>query len=804
MLKNYFTTAYRNLFRYKFYSAIHILGLAVGIACFTFILMFVSDELSYDRFHRKAARIYRVVEKVDLEGQGEEAASNPFPVAPTLQQDYPQLVQATTRFFNFQLSALSLADEKTGIKINEKNLFFTDSTVFALFDFPLVSGLPEQALTAPHSLVLTRSTARKYFGEQDPLGRVLKLEGKFDLTVTGVMEDLPPQSHFRIDGLISFSTLPSMVGPQLQKGWVWNPCWTYVLLQEGVAPEDLEKQFPFFIRKYYPEEIRAQISHYLQPLTDIHLHSQLDYEMQPNGEAGTIYIFGAIGVFILLIACINFMNLATARAAGRAREVGVRKAAGANRGQLIRQFLLESVLLSLGATALAFALMELLLPVFNDLAGKQLQLSLLLRPGLLLTIVLTGLLTGLVAGVYPAFFLSAFEPAKVLKGKVRTHLSHVFLRKGLVVLQFALSLVLIISTGIIYQQLHYLRSADLGFQKEQVVIIPIRPPMVAKYDAFREEVLRHPQVLHVTSMNEVLGGNHNTHEYSYEGMPSSNQWVYFPSLIVNETFTEAFDIPVIAGRGFSREFARDDSLAVIINESMVRHLGWGSPQEALGKRLNTPTGAEQVIGVVQDFNFISLTQPIGPFVLDMPSKKTKTFFTKYVAVRLSGKEQQAALGHLQQTWENLAPQYPFAYFYLEEHLALQYQAQRKLGQLVGYFSVLAILIACLGLYALASFTAEQRTKEIGVRKVMGASAASLVYLLTRDFARLVLIAATVSFPLAWYVMHLWLGNFAYRMAIPWWIFLLAALLGLVVAVLSVGYQALRVAFANPVRSLRHE
>ncbi|MDX5347847.1 MAG: ABC transporter permease [Hymenobacteraceae bacterium] len=805
MLKNYLKVAYRNLLRHKFYSAITVLGLAVGITCTLFIVLFIQDELRYDRFHSKAERIYRVVEKLEMDGGGEESVSQPFPVARMLRNDYPHLVEDVVRFFNFQQPRLTLAHEQR--KFNEKGLFFADSTVFNVFDFELQQGNPATALAGPNKIVLTESLARKYFGTTDVMGKILKFEGQFDLLVTGVAADVPQQSHIHFDGLISFATATdAMMGgnTKVNKNWVWNPCWTYVLLKPEAQPQELEAAFPEFADKYFPEFMKGNISFYLQPLTRIHLHSDLDYEIEPNGNVVTLYILGAIGIFLLLIAAINFMNLTTARAAGRAREVGVRKATGAYRSQLIQQFLTESLLLTFVAVVLALALLEMLLPFFNNIADKQISANLLTNPALLIGLLAAGILTGIGAGMYPAFFLSAFNPVSVLKGKVTTgSRSSISLRKGLVILQFTTSLVLIMGTLLINKQLKYMQQAELGFEKDQVIILPTRPPMAPKFEAMRQQLLQNPNIQSITTMNEVLGQHHNTHEYNYEGM-QQGKWIYFPSLIVNEDFVPTFGMKMAAGRNFSRDFATDDSLGVLINEAMVQHLGWGTPEQAIGKQFFTPWGREKVIGVVKDFNFVSLTQPIGPFVLDMPHKRMTGMWRKYMALRVSATDLPATISHMEKVWNEFAPDFPMEYFFLNEQLAAQYKSQEKLGQLVGYFSILAVFIACLGLFALASFTAEQRTKEIGIRKVLGASSKSIVYLLTKDFTKLVLWAAVLAVPLAWYGMSRWLENFAYRTPVPVWIFVVAVLAGLAVAVITVSYQAVRAALTNPAHSLKSE
>ncbi|MBL7959408.1 ABC transporter permease [bacterium] len=802
MFQNYFKIAFRNLLRGKLYSFINVFGLAIGISCFMLIFLFIQDELRYDRFHKKVDRIYRVTSKLDnTEGQGENSSSNPFPVAKALKTDYPHLIEEVVRFFNFQVPSFSL--QYGDARFNEKRLFYADSTVWKIFDFPLAEGDPATALGQPNAIVLSQEMAKKYFGNENPMGKILRFEGTVDLHVTGVFEPLPTQSHIAFDGLVSFATLYAQVGPNFGQSWIWNPCWTYVLLKDGVGHEELESQFPVFVNKHYPEFIKPQITHYLQSLKDIHLKSKLDYEIQPNNNESDIYVFAAIGIFILIIACINFMNLATARSARRAREVGMRKVLGAGRRQLIGQFFGESIFISFIAVLVSMILIALTLPIFNGLAQKHLTIDFLANPVLFAVLVFIGLFVGVMAGLYPALYLSSFEAISVMKGRLKFSGKSGLFRKSLVTLQFAISLALIIGTMIIYRQLNYLRSFDLGFAKEQVIVIPAKPAMVARFDALRNEWIQNTTVINVATMNEIVGAHHNTHEYNYEGM-EPGKWLYFPSLIVNETFIETFNIQMVAGRNFSKDYSRDDSLGLIINEAMVLHLGWESPEKAIGQRCNTPTGNERVIGVVKNFNFVSLQESIGPFALDMPPAQQKPFWIKYLAVRIAPKDFRETITFIENKWNVLVPEFPFEFFFLDEDLSKMYQSQDNLARLVGYFASLAVSVACLGLFALASFTAEQRTKEIGIRKVLGASVSGVVALLSKEFLKLVLLSNVVSWPVIYYIMDSWLEGFAYRITITIGSFILALLLGLVIAMLTISFQAIKAATANPVEALKYE
>ncbi len=715
--------------------------------------------------------------------------------------DYPQYIEEGVRLFNFQQPTLTLQYEDQ--KFNEKKIFFADSTFFKVFDFPLSQGDKNTALANPNSIILTKNLAHKYFGNQNPMGKTLLYDGRTNLLVTGVFGDLPTQSHLDFDCLISFSTVNQLVGPGLLQNWVWNPNWTYFLLRKGVDPKELEKQFPKFVQKYYPDFLKPQITHYLQPLTDIHLKSNLDYEMYPNSSESNIYIFSAVGILIILIACINFMNLATARSAKRAREVGMRKVLGADRFMLIKQFLGESLLLSFFAVIVSILLIELLMPLFNNLAGKQLSFKIFAEPSNLLLLLIVGVFVGLLSGIYPAFFLSASEPIRVVKGGIVNQPKGGLLRKGLVVLQFTISLALIIGTLVIYQQLGFMQNANLGFNKENVVLVSFRPAAANRYQPFKDDLLMNKNISSVTMMNEIIGEHHNTHEINYEGM-EEGKWVYFPGLLVDEDFVKTFNLKIIAGRDFSKEYPREDSLSILVNESMLKELHWGDPESAINRRFKTIFGGERIVGVVKDFNFVSLKEPIGPFFLDISPASVRPFFLKYAAVRIKPGDVKNTISYIESKWNELIPQYPFEFSFLDENLNGMYKEQDNLGSLVGYFSILAILIACLGMFALASFNAEQRTKEIGVRKVLGATVSGIVFLFTKDFLKLVLIAVVIASPLAYFILNKWLEDFAYRVNISPLVFITAAAVTFFIALITVAYQAIKAANANPVKSLRYE
>jgi putative ABC transport system permease protein len=802
MLKNYFTIALRNLRKQKGYAFINIIGLAVGIACCILILLFVRDELSYDRFHEHADRLYRVYLEGTVAGSELKAPITPAPMAAALVDEYPE-VENATRLFDLSGQTLVRQGDRQFI---EENVLFADSTFFALFTVPLLEGDPATALAEPRTLVLTEETARKYFPDGNALGQTLTLGDTTDYRVTGVTKGLPANAHFHFDLLASMTGF----GPAENTFWVSNNFRTYVLLQADYDPAALEAKFPDLMRKYagpqlqqfmgqtYDEFVGSgnRLDYALQAVPAIHLHSHLDFEMEPNGNIAYVYLFSAIALFILLIACINFMNLATARSAGRAKEVGLRKVMGSNRTQLIRQFLSESVLLAFIALAVAVVLVLLLLQPFNGLTGKEIGFGFLAHPLILLTLVGLALGVGLLAGSYPAFFLSSFRPVAVLKGTFHASSAGVWLRRGLVVFQFAISIALIAGTLVVFNQMRYVREKALGLDQEHVVVLKRTNELDQQTEAFKEALRDHPGIIQAASTTTLPGGIFGQTAIRPEGAGSDVNYLASP-MAADHDFVETLGIEMAAGRDFDRAFATD-SAAFVINEAAARKLGWDDP---IGKRL-TFLGANQtgeVIGVMTDFHFASLHQEIGPVVVALSADPLP-----FIAVRIRPDDVASNLAFLEQQWHAFAPDQPFEYSFLDEDFDALYRADRRLGQIFTLFALLAVVIACLGLFGLAAFTAEQRTKEIGVRKVLGASVSSIVLLLSKEFARLVVFALLVAVPIAYFGMDRWLQDFAYRTGIGAWVFVLAGGLALGIALLTVSYHALRAALVDPVRSLRYE
>jgi putative ABC transport system permease protein len=789
MLKNYLKIAIRNLRRHKIISFINVIGLAIGIACAALILLYVRHELSYDRYHEKKDRIYRLVSKV--QGASYEAVAKvPGPWSIAAKKDFPEIEQIA-RFVFFNEILVSRGEKR----FYESNGWFADSTVFDVFSFALLQGNPKTALTQPNAIVVTEAFAQKYFGKENALGQTLTFDNQNQYQVTGVMANVPANSHFTFDFLVAMA---SYANPR-RDNWQWLQFYTYVLLKEGASPQTIAAKFPALLRQNVEANIAANYTPYLQPLADIHLRSHLFREMQANSDIAYIYIFSAVGGFILLIACINFMNLTTARAATRAKEVGVRKVTGADRRQLVKQFLGESILISGLALLLALVCIDALLPAFNALTSRQLTVDYFQDYFLVIGLLGITLLVGMLAGSYPAFVLSSFMPVNVLKGKLPGS-SRTWLRKGLVVVQFAISAFLIIATGIVYNQLEYMQNKKLGFNEEQLVTFPIRDAaMQQKYEVVKQAFAQHPNVVSVSVSANLPGGGDYGIPYEPEGIPE-DRIPPMRILVVDHDFIQAFQMELAAGRSFSREYPTDATSAFMINEEAAKQLGWSDLSGKMIAMRNIQRAKAPVIGVLKDFHFRSMREKIGPIMFLI---QTPDWFNVF-SVRLRPENISETLAFLERKWAEFDPNHPFTYTFFDESFAQLHQAEQRIGTLLRYVSILAILIAGLGLFGLATFTAEQRTKEIGVRKVLGASVSSVTLLLSRDFTKLVLIGFIVAAPLAYYAMQRWLQEFAYRTEIGAGVFLLSGLLALVIAWLTVSYQSIKAALANPVESLRYE
>ena len=803
MLINFFRTAIRYLIKRKTYSLINVIGLAIGIASFILIMLYVMDELSYDRYHERADDIYRIAQIYDFEGVGENSASLPFPLAFTLKNDFPGLVENICRIYNFQAPRSLI--EYGEMKFNERRFFFSDSTFFEIFSHRFIQGDPATALDEINSVVITESMARKYFGDEDPMGMILKFEEVAPLKVSGVIADVPTQSHFIFDFMGSMASVKSVYGGRLPKTWVWNPCWTYMVLAKGAKPEMLEEKFPAFIEKYFYDAEKDNVTLYLQALTDIHLESRIDYEIEQNSNSSYIFILSSIAIFLLLIAAINFMNLSTATSGNRAREIGIKKAIGVSKHRLITQFLGESLILTYISLLLAIIVVELTIPAFNTFTGKDFELAILLQPEYVISLLILGLIVGIFSGIYPAFYLSSFNPLNVLNGAHGLSRDSGLARKILVVIQFIISINLIIGTMVIFNQLNYLKDAKLGFNKDNIMVVPVnRTPIVRSYDAFSKELMQDSRIFNVTAMDDIFGAAHNTHEFRPEGLPE-DQWQFYPAMVVMWNFVETFDIEIVAGRDYSETNKSDPAKGILINEAMVRHMGWESNEAAIGKKFKSLSGEERVMGVINDFHATSLHEASGPFVLNMKENPGEiAWFLKYIAIKYQAGKEQEVISYVNKVWMNYAPSRPFEYTFLEQELKKLYADEDNLSFLSLIFTLLILFIAGLGIFGLVSFMAEKRTKEIGIRKVLGAGTMHIVKLLSIEFFWLICIASVLAWAVSWLVISDWLNHFAYSTSLNWVMFLCAAMIAMAIALTITTIKAWFASKTDPVDTLKYE
>jgi putative ABC transport system permease protein len=809
MFSNFLKTAWRNLLKNKVFSFINILGLAIGLSCFLLISMYVLDELSYDKYNEKSARIFRVHSDIRFGGSDLVLPVSPDIMGATLKKDYPE-VEEFTRIYTSNGNKLI----KKGTQfINETAVGHGDSTIFKVFTLPVLSGDPNTALNEPNTVVITENTAKKYFGTTDAVGKTIETNDNTSTVykVTAVIKNIPANSHFNFDFIFSMDNVDYDWNNYLSHNF-----FTYLLLKPGADYRALEAKFPQYIDKYViPQaaqlmEVKSsadfekagnKLVYSLMPLEKIHLYSNRPFDMSPGGNVQYVYIFSAVALFILLIACINFMNLATARSANRAREVGIRKVLGTGKRQLIAQFLSESTFMTLLAMGIAVLIAALVLPLFNQMASKSLNLQTLFSGKYLPILIALPLLVGVVAGSYPAFFLSAFQPIQVLKGKLNLGSKSGGLRSVLVVLQFSISIVLMISTIVVFRQLNYIQTKNLGFNKDQVLIINDAYALNKNADAFRNDMLQIPGVRSGTFSGflPVSSSSRNDRTFFTSPVPDVKNGFNMQIWRIDYDYFKTLGLEVAKGRAFSKDFG-SDSTALIINEATAKLMGQADP---IGKKMYSLNDEQQVIsydiiGVVKNFHFETLRNAIGPLCFKL-GRSTGLLSFKVDAERIPQILAQAEI-----KWKAMAPGMPFNHRFLDESFDEMYRTEQRVSSIALTFAILAIVVACLGLFGLASFIAEQRTKEIGIRKVLGLSMEGIVKLLSKDFVKLVLIAFVIASPVAWYFMNRWLQDFTFRVDIGWWIFVLAGVLALAIALLTVSYQAVKSALTNPVKSLRAE
>jgi putative ABC transport system permease protein len=805
MLKNYFTIAWRNLVRNKAFSAINILGLSIGIAACVLILQYVTFELSYDNFHAKGDRIYRVrqdrYDKGKLSTQwagGAQAAGNSFKAAFGEVEDYVKVLKRRALIADYGEKSLKV-----------ERVFVASESFFKIFSYPLLAGNATTVLAEPNTVVLSESVARRLFGSANPMGKTIKLNQEKAVKVAGVYQDMPANSHLHADLLIPHLTFIQEVGKDNNpdNAWLWDGALSYLLLRPDANPRALEAKFVPYIRKTIGEELKKYDSdavYTLQPLRDIHLYSHFMEEAEPNGDGNTVYLLLGIAAFIVVIAWVNYINLATARAVNRAKEVGVRKAVGSLRGQLIRQFMTESVLLNALAVALALLLVVTAVPAFNRLSGQQLSLTLLGSGHFWWPLIGLFVVGAFLSGLYPAFVLSGFKPVSVLKGKVSTSRQGIALRKSLVVFQFAASLFLLVGTLAVFHQIRFMRSQRLGINIDQTLVV--NPPIIKtdstfqrRMVAFKEELLRQPSIRSIAASSVVPGqaSDWNAGAIRLKGADPSKGTQY-RVIGVDYDFLKTFDLKVIAGRDFSKEYGLEKK-ALIFNRMAAKQLGFSDPNEAIGKEIDFWGEIFTLVGVVDNFHQQSLRDAYEPLILRL-IPDVRGFF----AVKLATPQVNAAIANVRAEWSRFFPGNPFEYSFLDERFDAQYRADQRFGQVFGLFTSLAILVACLGLFGLASFTTAQRTKEIGIRKVLGATVGEILQLLYREFAVLVLLAFVIAVPLAWYAITRWREGYAFRADLSGWLFVVPLVVVLGIALLTVSFQSIRAATMNPVKSLRSE
>lgn len=810
MFRNYLLVAIRNLWKRKLFSLINVIGLSVGIACFFLISANLMDEFSYDNFHENTENLYRVALERIYPDNVVNYALIPASLGPAMLNDFPE-VQDMTRILKMRASVIFRYGDKT---YEEDKLCLVEPKFFEIFNIPLLQGDPAEVFSTPNSLVMTRDTAVKYFGDDDPMGKSITTpQGQF--MVSGVCENVPKNSHLEFD----FAGSLGILNLDRQPNYVSFSVYTYIVLSDGTRPKEIEEKLPALVEHYAAGQIQARsgisykdyiaagngYNYFLQPIRDIHLHSNLTMEIKPNGNITYVYILIAIALFLIVIACINFMNLATAISVTRAREVGIRKIVGSSRRSLIRQFLLESLVLSFVSLVIAGLMIQLVLPVFNNLSRKELEIDFISQPINLLMLLVMGLVVGILAGSYPAFVLSSFHPVTVLKGRFSASRKGIRLRNTLVIFQFAISIVLISMTLLISRQMDFMQSRDLGFDKNNLIVMERAYTLGPQEEAFKQELSELPGVVSSAGSNTTISGG-----FYYGVMFQTEQDSEIKTtrgMTVDKDFIETLDLKILEGRGFAKEF--NDSFNVVINESAIREFGWNDPVGMRLKRIGDPgerVGDFTVIGVVKDFHYNSLHEDIDSFVLftlpeDQPQQPPVYPLWN---VRIRPENTEATLAAVESVWKKIAPGQPFSSYFLDTRLDDLYQNEKTSGRIFGIFSILAIVIACIGLFGLSTYMAEQRTKEIGIRKVLGSTASKIVVLLSKDFAKLVGGAFLIAVPIAYYVMYKWLQNFSFRTSIQFWIFFMAGFAALIVAQFTISFQAVRAANSNPADAIRFE
>ncbi len=790
MFRNYFITALRNLLRNPVYALINIFGLSIGITCSLLILIFIKHEISYDRFHEKKDDLYRMVFELVMPDSRTISPQMTAPVAPDISEEFPEVIRAT-RITGYRDGYFTYRNKV----YKSEHVIYADSLFFEMFSFDLILGDARSALKEPYSLVLDEETAGIIFGNENPVGKILRWNNKDDLIITGVVKTTPVNSHLRFTSLISFSTLYQ--DDRLYMGWNGGmQYYHYIELKPGISKEAVEAKLPDFMYRhinYIYEKSGGSINAFLQPIRDIHLKSGYAGEIGAVGSMSAIYIYSAVALFILFIACINFMNLTTAKSTRRAREVGMRKVLGAARKSLIAQFLGESVIMSIIGLVLALILIEILLPVFSNMVGRELELYQMRNIDLIIGIPVFVIVIGILAGSYPAFYMSAYQPVSILKGIFSGLKGYSGFRNILVLVQFAISLVLIICTLVIYTQLGYIKAKDVGYQKENILVLQFNSEEFKnKYELLKENLTDIPGIISTSATSEIPGRGFTSNGYVPEGF---TQPMMFNAVDIDYDYIRTMGLQVLQGRGFSREFPSDKN-AYLINETLARKLNWENP---IGKIIERG-GNHIVVGLVKDFHFASLHEEIGALIFHMNPYLGYDF----LLVRFKTDNLNGLINNIRKTWEQVDSNEPFEYFFLDDVFNVMYRTEEKMSSMLLYIAILAIIIACMGLFGLTLYSTEQRTKEIGVRKVFGSTVARVVFLLTGNFTRWVLLANILAWPVAYMIVRKYMQMYAYRINLPVWIFFLTALIAYLIALITISFQSIKAGTTNPAEALRHE
>ena len=777
MFKNYLKIAFRNLLKFKSFSLINIISLAVGMTCTILIFLWVQDELSFDRFNGKVNDIYGVYTQSDTDGLSHIII--PYPIGPALKDKFPEVVDSTR--IRFRSGSIKYKQNV----YNEKKFCWTDHSIFDVFSFPFIKGDPKTALTEPFSAVITQDIAKKYFGEEDPINKIIKYNNWKDFKVTGIIKNVPKNSHLQFDFLVSYPPNKGL-GVINEYPWLSAYCYTYLLLQENISIEKFKQKIVGFLNDHVPSN---KTSIKLLGLKKIHLSS-----LYGDGKTIYVYIFTLIGILILVIACINFINLSTAHYTVRFKEVGLRKTIGANRKQIIIQFFSESTLFTFISFIISMILLELILPYFNNFTNKHVVLN-FIHSEYILSLIFILIFTAIVAGSYPAIFLSSLQPVKILRGDRSPGSKNSLFRNILVIAQFSISIILIIITGVIYSQLNYIQDVDKGFNMENLICFPLNADIKSKYELMKSELSKNPYILSSTLSRALPSSIYlDAGKLDWEGKPPDKE-LRFMFSVVDFDYISTLKMEMIQGRNFSKKFPTDDQ-NYILNQEAIKQMELESP---IGKKFTMWGYQGKIIGVVKDFHYNHFRTKIKPIVLTLHD-----FGYSYLIIKIKSQNQAQTIGSLKNLWSNFSPEFPFEYFFIDENFSNQYGDERQMGKIFNFFALMAIFISCMGLGGLVSFSVGHRTKEIGIRKILGASISGILFLITRKFLKLVFIANIISFPIAWYAIRYWLGSFAYKIDIGFDMFILAGVLSLLISLLTVSYQVIRVAMANPIEALRYE